>query len=184
LESLNDANILDFRGFIDPDDLFMLFYHGEYLIALVAGIFDNLALLAQVKFQIKVDKIGVSLSKDSGDEFLDILKTHDPKLTSIISNFRDFINLIYEFRNEVVHGVGMNKVNSPLAPNWSSFVEITPQVNYYIESLGDDKSEYKIISKWGVIKQNSSLLLDPYYFSKCILQTLTKFSDDYLKQLN
>jgi hypothetical protein len=60
-----NANISHFRGFVDPDNLFILFYHAEYLIALITGVFDNLALLTKNRHQIGLDKIKVSLSKDS-----------------------------------------------------------------------------------------------------------------------
>jgi len=183
LNSLGTANIIDLRGFIDPDNLFILFYHAEYFIALVTGVFDNLALLTIDKFQIKLDKIRVSLSNDSGQEFIERLKAYDPSLVSYINRHRDFISLIYQFRNSVIHGEGLNRIVSPLVPNWSSFVKITPEVNYYLKRLGDDKSEYKIISKWGVFDQNSYLLLDPYYFAKHVLETLKMFTDEYLQKL-
>jgi hypothetical protein len=186
VESLNEgkANISDLRGFIDPDNLFILFYHTEYLIALVTGVFDNLALLTKDRYQIILDKIKVSLSKDSGKEFLEKVEIFNPNLKQHINRYHDFINLIYEFREKVIHQEGLNQIVSPVVPNWSSFIKITPEINYYTKCCGDDKSEYKFISKWGVFEQESYLILDPYFFSKQLVYTLIKFANDYLQKLN
>jgi hypothetical protein len=48
-----------------------------------------------------LDKIKTSLSKDSGEEFLEKIETFNPNLKQHIN--RDFINLIYEFREKVIH---------------------------------------------------------------------------------
>ncbi len=178
------ANISDLRGFIDPDNLFTLFYHAEYLIGLNTGIFDNLALLTADRYQIRLDKIKISLSKDSGIEFLERVRTVDPSLKQYIDVFRDFINLIYAFREKVTHQEGLNQIVSPLVPNWSSFIAISPETRYYIKRCGDGKSEYKYITKWGVFERESNLMLDPYFFSNCALSSLIEFTNGYLQRLN
>jgi hypothetical protein len=109
-----NANISHLSGFIDPDNLFILFYHAEYLIALVTGVFDNLALLTGHRYQIRLDKIKISLSKDSGVEFLEKVETFNPTLKQHIDNYRDFINLIYAFREKVIHQEGLNQIISPI----------------------------------------------------------------------
>jgi hypothetical protein len=75
-----NARISDLRGFIDPDNLFYLFYHAEYLISLITGVFDNLALLTADHYHMTLDKKRISLSKDSGDEFLKTVRTVNPTL--------------------------------------------------------------------------------------------------------
>ena len=141
-----DADVSDLRGFIDPDNLFNLFYHAEYMIALITGIFDNLALLTAKCHHIKLDKINISLSRDSGKEFLEMVETINPILKLHIDTFRDFINLIYAFREKVIHQEGLNQTISPIVPNWSSFIKIYPEIWDYIKRCGDGKSEYKYIS--------------------------------------
>jgi hypothetical protein len=53
-----------------------------------------------------LDKIKKSLSKDSGEEFLEKIETFNPNLKQHINRYRDFINLIYEFREKVIHQEG------------------------------------------------------------------------------
>lgn len=179
-----NANITDLRGFVDPDNLFLLFYHAEYMISLVTGVFDNLALLTQNRYSILSDKIRVSLSKDAGKEFLENIENLNPDLGRHIREYREFINLIYEFREKVIHREGLRQIYSPIASNWSSFAKIPTEIKHGLKRCGDAKSEYKIISKWGVVEQNSFLVLDPYFFSKQSLCTLTKFTNDYLRIIN
>jgi hypothetical protein len=52
----------DISGFIEPDI-------PKYMIALITGVFDNLALFTAEHYHIKLDKVSVSLSRDSGPLF-------------------------------------------------------------------------------------------------------------------
>jgi hypothetical protein len=174
-------SISDLQGFIDPDNLFILFYHAEYLIPLITGVFDNLALLTKERYEIIQDIIRVSLSNE---EFLKKVDTFNVDVKKHVDQYRDFINLIYEFRDRVIHGEGLSQLVSPVVINWSSFIKITPEINYYIKRCGDDKSEYRFISKWGVFERELDLILDPYFFSKQVLYTIIKFANEYLQKLN
>lgn len=51
-----------------------------------------------------------SLSKDSGEEFLEKIETFNPNLKQHINRYRDFINLIYEFSEKVIHQEGPSSV--------------------------------------------------------------------------
>jgi hypothetical protein len=73
-------------------------------------------------------------------------KIANPALRQHINAFRDFINLIYAFRKKVIHQEGLNQVVFPLVPNWSSFINMSPEIRSYIKRCGDAKSEYKYIS--------------------------------------
>jgi hypothetical protein len=53
-----------------------------------------------------LDKIKTSLSKDSGQEFLEKIETSNPNFKQQFNRYRDFINLIYEFREKVIHQEG------------------------------------------------------------------------------
>jgi hypothetical protein len=50
-----------------------------------------------------LDKIKTSLSKDSGEEFLEKIETFNPSLKQHINRYRDFINPIYEFKEKVIY---------------------------------------------------------------------------------
>lgn len=176
-----NASISELRGFIDPDNLFNLFYHAEYLIALITGVFDNLALLTKDRYGIIHDIIRVSLSND---KFVKKVETVNMDLKKHVDQYHDFINLIYKFREQVIHREGLNQIISPVVVNWSSFIKIAPEINNYIKQCGDTKSEYRFISNWGVFERGSDFLLDPYFISKQTLFTMTRFTNEYLQKLN
>jgi hypothetical protein len=162
----------------------MSLYHlVEYMIVLITGIFDNLALLTAECFHIKLDKMNISLSRESGKRFLEKVKMINPILKQHIDTFRDFINLVYTFREKVSHQEGLSQLYSPIAHNWSSFIKIDPEIWDYIKRCGDGYSEYKYISKWGVLKRESDIILDPYFFSSHVLSNLILFTNEYFQKL-
>ena len=137
-----------------------MFYHTEYLISLITGIFDNLALLSKEQYGIEIIPIRISLNKYSGKDFLKKLKEKNLQLKEFIDCYRNFINLFYEFRNDIIHTSGLKIIASPICPNWSNFVNISKEVLNYLEQLGNIESEYKFISQWGYIKKNNKDLVD------------------------
>lgn len=83
----------------------------------------------------------------------------------------------------VIHQEGLNQIISPVVPNWSSFIKIDPEIWDYIKRCGDSKSEYKYISKWGVLKGKSDIMLDPYFFLSTAFSNLIMFTNGYLQKL-
>ena len=69
-----------------------------------------------------MDKIKTSLSKDSGEEFLEKIETFNPNLKQHINRYHDFINLIYEFR-EVIHQEGPSWVFPLSCPIGRGFIK-------------------------------------------------------------
>jgi hypothetical protein len=80
-------------------------------------------------------------------------------LKNHIDIHRNFINLIYEFREKVIHQEGLNQSHFCIVPNWNSFIKIDKEIQSYIKDCNDFNSKYKFISIWGVFKQNSELFL-------------------------
>jgi hypothetical protein len=115
---------------------------------------------------------------------LKTVRTVNPTLKQHINIFRDFIDLIYAFREKVIHQEGLNQIVSPLVPNWSSFIRISPEIGNYIKRCGDNKSEYKYISEWGVFERESDFMLDPYFFSKRALSSMIELTNGYLQRLD
>jgi hypothetical protein len=178
------ASLLKLGGLIDPSSQFVLFYHAEYFPSIITGIYDNLALLSANLYNIKMDPIRISFNSKSGKDFLSELEKKNTNLTDLIDKKRPLINLIYEFRERVVHQEGLERRPLPLAPNWTNFFQIDSLVHNYMKQCGDQKSEYKYISKWGVTNYNDVLFVDPYYFSYQYCIFLQQFIDEYFKLLN
>ncbi len=170
--------------FIDLEDMLLVFYHIEYLISLVTGIFDNLAdetaSLHNISFK---ERNRISLSNATGNDFLRELSSLHPNLKKHIDQNRAFINLIYSFREKVVHGEGLPRMISPIGAHWSNFIPIDSQIKNSISQCGDKTSQYGIITEWGVLQTNTNLYLDPFYFARSIARKLVNFCDEYLRLL-
>jgi hypothetical protein len=175
-------------SFINLDDMLLIFYHIEYLISLVTGIFDNLAVETSTTYCIKKDPIRISLSNKSGKEFLKDLAKANSNLKKHIDNNRDFINLIYSFREKVVHGEGLPRMIAPIEANWSNFIPLNDhQIISQIKLSGDKCSEYGLITEWGVLRKSTekkmNSYLDPFYFAKSVIGKLISFANEYLRLL-
>ena len=170
--------------FVDLDDLLVIFYHIEYLISMITGIFDNLANETASLYNISsIQPNRISLSKSSGSDFLKEVNNKNAVLKKHIDINRPFINLIYEFRDKVIHREGFERIISPMAPHWSNLIIINHQIKDYIKQCGDKPSPYKIITEWGVIDRDGRIDLDPFYFAKNVVNKLIRFADIYLQLL-
>lgn len=181
--TMGDYNYNLLEGFMDPDNLFLLFYHTEYIISLITGIFDNLALLTKNFYNLNLVEIRISLSKDSGRDFLKLIKSENNDLKMCIDKYRDFINLIYKFREKVVHHDGLNQSFRSVVPNWNSFIEIDKETHDFIKRCkicNDSASKYEYISNWGILEQQDKILLDPYFFSTNLFIETKNFVEEYI----
>ena len=171
-------------SFIDLDDLLVIFYHIEYFISLVTGIFDNLAV--ETADYYKIDNIQtnrISLSASTGKDFLKEVNNQNHDLKIHIYNNRPFINLIYEFRDKVVHREGLGRIISPVGTNWSNFIIANHQIKDYMKQCGDKPSSYIIVTEWGILERVKNVYLDPFYFAKKVIDRLIIFADRYLQLL-
>jgi hypothetical protein len=173
-------NYNDLMGFIDPDSHFIQFYHTEYIIPQVTGIFDNLALLSNKYYNLGFYGQKASLSNDNGEDFLKALDVANHFLKSHVVAHHNFINLVYSLREKVVHKQGLDGSVIPLVPNWNSFIKIEKEVEAYIKNCSDSKHIYKYISDWGVLNRNGEILLDPFFFSKNLLTNVISFTNKFI----
>jgi hypothetical protein len=159
---------------------YKLFYHAEYFPSLVTGIFDNLALLTASLYSIRMDTIRISLSNSSGNEFLGKIEGENLPLKKLLDGNVDLRNLIYEFRERVVHREGLQRIELPIAPNWTNFFKIDSEIYNHIVGCGDTKTKYKYITQFGIVKNPSGIFIDPYYFCSEYFDRLTNFVEDYI----
>ena len=179
-----EQNVYDYKdliGFIDPDNHFIQFYHTEYIIPQVTGIFDNLALLSNKYYNLGFYGQKTSLSNDNGEDFLKALDTANHSLKCHIDTYRNFINLVYSLREDVIHKHGLEESVIPLVPNWNCFIKIEKHVEAYIENCGNSKHIYKYISNWGMFTRNGEILLDPFFFSKNLLTSIISFTNEFIQ---
>jgi hypothetical protein len=183
LMALDEIGIGFFRG----SGRDTILYHFNYLIMLITGIFDNLALKANTCLEINLDPRKVSLSKTSGREFLKEVKSKNPVIRDHITRYVNFIQLIYTFREIVVHREALKKLVSfqyrDGAAKWeANFIPISDEQKNYIKACRDVSGLLDAFSEWG-LSEGKGLYLDPYHFGMKAITTLKNFVDKYLELL-
>jgi hypothetical protein len=172
-----------FSGFVDPDSALIFFYHLEYTMSLITAICDNLALLTKHRYNQRLDPMRISLSKGSGDELLKEIRAKNVGLKNHIDKFRTFINLIYRFREKVIHQEGLDQGVAGPVPNYNNFVKIDNDIHNHIKMAGDQASKYRRISLWGVIDLNGQISVDPFLFIYQIFDKSVKLVEGYMTLL-
>lgn len=187
LMALDEMGIQYYLG-VNNDTMDNTLYHFNYLISLITGIFDNLALKTNAQLEINFSDLRkVSLSKRSGREFLRKVREKNPQIRDHINSYVEFINLIYCFRELVVHREGISKTGFEYRGEegkWkANFIRISEQMKRYLGGCGDEESEFDPFSKWGFYQLHSELFLEPYHFSTSAIKKLIEFVDKYLELL-
>jgi hypothetical protein len=163
------------------DDEIMILYHFNYILSLITGVFDNLAIYTQEKYGIRLPPTRISLK--NGD-FLDEVQNHDAKLRNHIRSNNDFITLIHKLRDKVIHAEGLKEMGVFFDFKISTFVPISKYEEGIIRSCGDKIGPYRKLTEWGVYKVPNNITdfyLIPYFFAKSATRLLLKFADEYLE---
>lgn len=164
-------------------------YHFNYLVTLITGIFDNLALHTNECLEINEKNLfHVSLSSHRiKGNFLENVKKKNAPLHKHISKHKNLINLFFLIRNPIIHREGLSTTGFHYKDEeveWeASFILITKEINRAIQDCGDLPRNYDPFSKWGVYQQNTSFYLEPYNFSIQAITKMAEFIDEYLKLL-
>lgn len=188
LMALDEMGFQYFQG-VDNDTLDNTLYHFNYLISLITGIFDNLALKTNECLGINFPyQTRISLSSNSGKDFLEKINEKDPIIREHIRKHRHLINVMYIFRELVVHREGLEKLSFHLNSKerqWeANFIKISKNEINEICLCGDKKSEYDEISNWGLHTYGNDCFMEPYHFSSEVLNMLIPFIDKYLELLH
>ena len=170
-------------------------YHFEKGISLIMSIFDILALTAREKHELEIENKLTSLSNNrkngNGDQaLLDQLECENLPLNQHIKNNQNFIQLIEQVRNLVIHREGFPKGGfhnetegidfNYIRLNESSIGE---SVERKIESLGDEELKYHPFTEWGVHRMDGFdfVSLEPHHFLKRSVTELIEFTDKFLE---
>ena len=183
LMALDEISIQFYSG-VNNDTMDNTLYHFNYLISLITGIFDNLALKTNDSLGINfTNQIQISLSNKRND-FLKEIRNKNPNIRSHINSYVNFIQLIYSFRELVIHREGFQKTGIKYKDEWeANFIRISEDISKRITACGDTRSEYNPVSKWGLYIMNNEFYLEPHNFSNQVLIILFEFADEYLNLL-
>jgi len=177
--------------YLRSEDESMVSYHFNYLLSLISSVFDSLAIHTYEKYSISFPSDNVpsriSLKNNGGKKFLREVEKHNIDLRNHIRGFGNFINLIDNLRNRVIHTTGLKEMGFFVDSRMSSTFSIDSNEEGTIRSYGDKSGPYKILSEWGVYKyvltdnNKNYFLVNPYYFARSASRLLLKYADEYLK---
>jgi len=165
-------------------------YHFNYLISLVTGIFDSLALETNNKLNINCQKnefITLSNARNGGS-FLTQIRDKNPDLRNHISNYGNFIKLFFSIRDIIIHREGLRNIYYSYKSDsnrWeANLIKIDERTTYnFIRYCKDTECKDGSLTKWGVYKLANEYLIEPHHFSIEAISMLVKFVDKYLKLL-
>ena len=171
------------------EDENMMLYHFNYLVSLISGIFDNLAIHTFEKYSItlppKKIPIGISLKNNGGKEFLDEVQKNNIGLRGHIRKHGDFIKLIDKFRQRVIHAEGLKEIGFFFGFKKHYPILIDSDIKGLIGSCGDRPGPYKKLSEWGIYDYApvypNHFYLDRYNFARSATRLLLKFADEYFR---
>jgi hypothetical protein len=175
----------------NSDDEIMILYHFNYILSLMTGIFDNLAIHTRDKYGISFPSGNIpsrfSLKNNGGGDFLKEVQKHNPALRNHIRSYNDFISFIHDLRDKVIHAEGRKEIGVFFVYKISTFIPIDNGEEGKIRLCGDKPGPYKKYTEWGVYKyvtpntNTMDFFLIPYYFAKSATTLILKFVDEYLE---
>jgi hypothetical protein len=186
LIALDEIGIQFYQG-ANNDTMDNTLYHFNYLISLVTGIFDNLALKTNECLSIRFSvPHTISLSNVTGREFLRKIREKNPDIRKHIETYMPFIRLIYLFRPKIIHREGLVRTSYERTDEikWkANFIRISNKISDFIKFCGDSQNGIDPFTTWGVYKENGDIFLEPYNFSLKAISMLQIFVDKYLQLL-
>lgn len=169
-------------------------YHFEKGISLIMSIFDILALIAEEKHELNISDhrlLSLSNSRTDGEGnqvLLDELECENLPLNKHTKENQNFIQLIEEVRNLVIHREGFPNTGFH-GEDWDANLirlsdsSIGDNIKKSIDSLGDEELKYKPFTKWGIHSMEGfeDVHLEPHQFLKQSITELMDFTDKFLE---
>jgi hypothetical protein len=187
LMSVDEMGFQYYSG-VSNDTMDSTIYHFNYLISLMTGVFDSLAIRTfnQYKLVFKGSNIPsrISLRSNVGKNFLKAVREENFDLRKHIHDYVHFIKVIYLLRERVLHREGLQQACFEYRDKdekWkANFIRIPREIIYYLRHCGDSKENYEPWTKFGVYKND---FLEPYKFAKSSVLLVSKFCNKYLQLL-
>jgi len=182
---------------VGNDTLDAMVYHLNYFITLVTGIFDSLAKLSVIRYDLKINNVDfekqtgltkVTLRKPIKRKFpfLEQLTTKNQELSEFIASEQNFVELIYQLRDKILHRERLPQStfqNHSNEGRWkANFVEIPVEVAASISQF-DRKHEHEFVTEWGVYGLATKTFIEPFHFVKASARKLTDFCNNYFELL-
>ena len=172
----------------DNNAMDSMMYHFNYFVSLVSGVFDSLAIETRDVYSLGFEQHPnkVSLNPKVGRDFLKEVRKSNRELRHHITEYANFMKLIYELRELVVHRelLGRMAIGScrDMGPWRMNLFRISRDIALLIRASGDRSSKGDQITPWGVYRlADTEYLLEPFRFVKSVARKLVAFADEYLR---
>lgn len=175
-------------------------YHFNYWIMLFTGIFDSLATISSIYYNININnnKIRLREFSESNDkkanDFLKELYKNNKNIEYFLKNNKVLIGFLYDARNIIAHrerlkSLRLNNYYDGIDSNlleikkdlFDDIVKISGDGGYKLGDFGHYKME-NMVSQESDIPSNF-YYIEPYRFVKKATELLSFFINDYLKIL-
>jgi hypothetical protein len=199
LKALDYMGIL-FYSAVNSNTLEDTTYHFNYFVILVSGVFDTLAILTKNHLKISFDHDNIpsriSLSNDSGKDFLSAIKEVNIELWNHIIAHRIYIELVYAFRDQLIHrdtiptvalnySGGMERRDLAIMDVQGEVVMRLKECKGFENDLRNaPMTNWGVYSGFGSVGSNpKSLWISPYVFAKAATKNLITFTNEYMRRL-
>ena len=153
-------------------------YYFNYFVILLTGIFDNLAIETQQKYNLQFQGMHIpsrtSLHPETGKYFLKALRESNMPLRDHIKKYSQFITLMYVLRELAIHRESFRSMGYHGKKQFLDFFVIDDNTRNLIKMCGDKPLKFDELSEWGIL-QELFIFLEPYHFSKTATQKLVNF---------
>jgi hypothetical protein len=110
LISVDEMGFQYYSG-VNNDTMDFAIYHFNYLILLISGIFDSLAIRTHKQYKLAFNgsdnPCRISLQNDLGKLFLRALREKNSALRNHVNEYVNFIKVIYLLRDTILHREGL-----------------------------------------------------------------------------
>jgi hypothetical protein len=159
----------------DADD--EILYHFDYLTLLLSGIFDAQACVAFRAYKLTSTK--EREASFGNEKFLKELKNLGAmQLYNLITrkDFKLVRTLIYELRN-TIHSVGLESFPTGSSPMEVDEIYLSA-ISSRMKKIEDAASKHSDLSTWGIIKQPSRMVIEPYTYATTLINESFKLIDE------
>ena len=187
LMSIDEIGLQYYCG-VNNDTIDNMLYHFNYGISLITGIFDSLAIKTNLSLSLGFSNgPKISLSNNTGRDFLKKIRDSRQDIRDHIHSEVEFINLIYSFRELVIHRDCLQSLTyqdeNDEGPWKANFIKLESSVAINIRTVFGSLTNLDTFEETGLYEAHGEFFLEPYAFIRKCGEKLTSFVDKYLELL-
>jgi len=187
LMSIDEIGLQYYCG-VNNDTIDNILYHFNYAISLITGIFDSLAIKTNSKLSLGFSNgPKISLSNNTGCDFLRAIRNSKQEIRDHIRSEVEFINLIYSFRELVIHRDCLQSLTyrdeNEEGPWKANFIKLDSSTARNIRIVFGSITNLDTFEETGLYEAHGEFFLEPYIFIRKCGNKLVIFVDKYLELL-